>query len=82
MADLVAGRYGDVNYKVIPSVVYTQPEIAWVGQTGEQVKASGLARRRAPSHSRRAVCGTRDGSGTRHGEDRLRQRRREILVFT
>jgi dihydrolipoamide dehydrogenase len=32
-----------VNYKVIPSVIYTAPEIAWVGQTEEQVKASGRA---------------------------------------
>ncbi len=41
VADLIAGQYGEVNYKVIPSVIYTQPEIAWVGQTEEQVKASG-----------------------------------------
>jgi dihydrolipoamide dehydrogenase len=41
VADLIAGRYGEVNYNVIPSVIYTQPEIAWVGQTEEQVKASG-----------------------------------------
>jgi dihydrolipoamide dehydrogenase len=40
-ADLIAGHYGDVNYKVIPSVIYTAPEIAWVGQTEEQIKASG-----------------------------------------
>jgi dihydrolipoamide dehydrogenase len=40
VADLIAGHYGEVNYKVIPSVIYTQPEIAWVGQTEEQVKAS------------------------------------------
>src|SRR5262249_28060303 len=43
VADLIAGRYGEVNYKVIPSVMYTAPEIAWVGQTEEQVKASGKA---------------------------------------
>jgi dihydrolipoamide dehydrogenase len=43
VADLIAGRYGEVNYKTIPSVIYTQPEIAWVGQTEEQVKASGRA---------------------------------------
>ena len=43
VADLIAGHYGDVNYKVIPSVIYTQPEIAWVGLTEEQVKASGRA---------------------------------------
>jgi len=41
VADLIAGHYGEVNYKVIPSVIYTQPEIAWVGQTEEQVKAGG-----------------------------------------
>jgi dihydrolipoamide dehydrogenase len=41
VSDLIAGRYGEVNYKVIPSVIYTAPEIAWVGQTEEQVKASG-----------------------------------------
>jgi dihydrolipoamide dehydrogenase len=43
VADLIAGRYGEVNYKSIPSVIYTHPEIAWVGQTEEQVKASGRA---------------------------------------
>jgi dihydrolipoyl dehydrogenase len=41
VADLIAGHYGEVNYKVIPSVIYTAPEIAWVGQTEEEVKASG-----------------------------------------
>jgi dihydrolipoamide dehydrogenase len=41
VADLIAGRYGEVNYKVIPNVIYTAPEIAWVGLTEEQVKASG-----------------------------------------
>jgi dihydrolipoyl dehydrogenase len=43
VADLIAGRYGEMNYKVIPSVIYTAPEIAWVGLTEEQVKASGRA---------------------------------------
>jgi dihydrolipoamide dehydrogenase len=41
VADLIAGKYGEMNYKVIPSVIYTAPEIAWVGETEEQVKASG-----------------------------------------
>ncbi|MBX5462453.1 MAG: dihydrolipoyl dehydrogenase [Steroidobacteraceae bacterium] len=41
VADLIAGRFAEVNYKTIPSVIYTAPEIAWVGQTEEQVKASG-----------------------------------------
>jgi dihydrolipoamide dehydrogenase len=42
-AELIAGRYGEMNYKVIPSVIYTAPEIAWVGLTEEQVKAAGRA---------------------------------------
>jgi len=41
VADLIAGKYGEVNYKVIPSVIYTAPEIAWVGLTEEEVKRSG-----------------------------------------
>jgi len=42
VADLIAGLYGHVNYAVIPSVIYTAPEIAWVGQTEEQAKAAGV----------------------------------------
>jgi dihydrolipoamide dehydrogenase len=38
-ADLIAGRFAEVNYKTVPSVVYTAPEMAWVGLTEEQVKA-------------------------------------------
>ncbi len=43
VADLIAGQYGHVNYNVIPSVIYTTPEIAWVGQSEEQAKAAGRA---------------------------------------
>ncbi|MBS1200411.1 MAG: dihydrolipoamide dehydrogenase [Proteobacteria bacterium] len=43
VADAIAGLYAEVNYKVIPSVIYSAPEIAWVGLTEEQVKASGRA---------------------------------------
>jgi dihydrolipoamide dehydrogenase len=43
VADVIAGHYGEVNYKTVPSVIYTAPEIAWVGQTEEQVKSSGVA---------------------------------------
>jgi dihydrolipoamide dehydrogenase len=42
VADRIAGRYAHVNYEVIPSVIYTAPEIAWVGKTEEQLKASGI----------------------------------------
>jgi dihydrolipoamide dehydrogenase len=41
VADLIAGLVSEVNYKVIPSVIYTAPEIAWVGSTEEEVKKSG-----------------------------------------
>jgi dihydrolipoamide dehydrogenase len=41
VADRIAGHHGEVNYRTIPSVIYTAPEIAWVGQTEEQVKAGG-----------------------------------------
>jgi dihydrolipoamide dehydrogenase len=43
VADLIAGKVAEVNYKTIPSVIYTAPEIAWVGQTEEEVKRSGRA---------------------------------------
>jgi dihydrolipoamide dehydrogenase len=43
VGDLIAGRHSEVNYKAIPSVIYTAPEIAWVGLTEEEVKKSGRA---------------------------------------
>ena len=43
VADRIAGKYAHVNYETVPSVIYTAPEIAWVGLTEEQVKASGRA---------------------------------------
>ncbi|VAV88303.1 Dihydrolipoamide dehydrogenase of 2-oxoglutarate dehydrogenase [hydrothermal vent metagenome] len=42
-AESIAGQPGHVNYQVIPGVVYTSPEIAWVGQTEEQLKAAGIS---------------------------------------
>lgn len=41
VADLIAGKVAEVNYKTIPSVIYSAPEIAWVGLTEEEVKRSG-----------------------------------------
>src|SRR5690606_38716294 len=38
VAELIAGHAAEVNYRTIPSVIYTAPEIAWVGMTEEQVK--------------------------------------------
>jgi dihydrolipoamide dehydrogenase len=41
VADLIAGEIAEMNYNVIPSVIYTSPEIAWVGKTEQQVSESG-----------------------------------------
>ncbi|HUZ14253.1 MAG TPA: dihydrolipoyl dehydrogenase [Caulobacteraceae bacterium] len=41
--ETIAGRAGHVNYEVIPSVIYTHPEVAWVGRTEEELKAAGIA---------------------------------------
>jgi dihydrolipoamide dehydrogenase len=43
VAEILAGQAGHVNYGVIPSVVYTMPEIAWVGVTEDEAKAAGRA---------------------------------------
>jgi dihydrolipoamide dehydrogenase len=43
VADLIMGEIAEVNYNVIPSVLYTAPEIAWVGKTEEEIKESGRA---------------------------------------
>ena len=42
-AETLAGQKGHVNWDLVPSVVYTQPEVAWVGKSEEQLKASGVA---------------------------------------
>jgi len=42
LAEIMAGQEGHVNYGVIPSVVYTSPEVASVGRTEEELKAEGI----------------------------------------
>jgi dihydrolipoamide dehydrogenase len=41
--ELIAGKAGHVDYDLVPSVVYTFPEVAWVGRTEDQLKAEGVA---------------------------------------
>jgi len=43
LAELLAGQAGHVNYSAIPGVVYTDPEVASIGQTEEELKAAGIA---------------------------------------
>ena len=45
VAERIAGQHGHVNFNTIPWVIYTSPEIAWVGQTEQQLKAAGHAYR-------------------------------------
>ncbi len=42
VAELIAGKPGHVNLDSIPWVIYTEPEIAWVGKSEEQLKAEGI----------------------------------------
>jgi dihydrolipoamide dehydrogenase len=43
VAERIAGQHGHVNFNTIPWVIYTSPEIAWVGKTEQQLKAEGVA---------------------------------------
>jgi dihydrolipoamide dehydrogenase len=43
VAERIAGQHGHVNFNTIPWVIYTSPEIAWVGQTEQQLKSAGRA---------------------------------------
>ena len=40
--EYIASGHGHVNYNAIPSVIYTWPEVAWVGKTEAEIKASGV----------------------------------------
>ncbi len=42
VAEIIAGNYGHINYDTIPWVIYTNPEIAWVGKTEQALKAEGI----------------------------------------
>ena len=43
VAERIAGQHGHVNFNTVPWVIYTSPEIAWVGQTEQQLRAAGRA---------------------------------------
>ncbi len=45
VAELIAGRHATVNYGIIPSVIYTHPEIAWVGKSEQVLEADGVVYR-------------------------------------
>ena len=43
VAERIAGQHGHVNFNTVPWVIYTSPEIAWVGRNEQQLKADGVA---------------------------------------
>ena len=45
VAERIAGQHGHVDFNTVPWVIYTSPEIAWVGKTEQQLKADGVAYR-------------------------------------
>ena len=90
VAEIIAGQAGHVNYDVIPSVVYTSPEVASVGKTEEELKRDGVAYKVGkfpfsanaprPRHAaHRRLCedpgGQDDRSRARRAYRRLRRRR-------
>ena len=67
-AEAAAGEKSTFNARVIPSVAYTDPEVAWVGLTEEQAKAQGIAVKKGHfpwSASGRAIANTRDEGFTK-----------------
>jgi dihydrolipoamide dehydrogenase len=67
-AEAAAGEKSAFNARVIPSVAYTDPEVAWVGLTEDQAKAEGIAIKKGHfpwTASGRAIANTRDEGFTK-----------------
>lgn len=59
VAEIIAGQAGHLNYNTIPSIVYTSPEVAWVGKTEQDLKREGVAYKSGQfpfSANGRALC--------------------------
>jgi dihydrolipoamide dehydrogenase len=65
VAELIAGQAGHVNMDTIPGVIYTHPEIAWVGKSEQQLKAAGVAYKvgKVPFMASGRALGHGDASG-------------------
>jgi dihydrolipoamide dehydrogenase len=65
VAEIIAGQHGHVNYDAIPWVIYTAPEIAWVGSTEQQLKSDGVPYRagRFPFAYNGRALGREEGEG-------------------
>ncbi|MGL4406842.1 dihydrolipoyl dehydrogenase [Zoogloea sp.] len=65
VAETIAGQKGHTNFDTIPWVIYTSPEIAWVGKTEQALKAEGVEYRvgKIPFMANGRALGTGDASG-------------------
>ena len=65
VAELIAGQAGHIDYNTVPWVIYTHPEIAWVGKTEQQLKADGVEYRvgQIPFAANGRALGQGDTSG-------------------
>ena len=65
VAELIAGQKPHLDYATIPWIIYTSPEIAWVGKTEKQAKAEGIAVRTGqfPFSINGRALGTGDSTG-------------------
>ncbi|WP_159685064.1 dihydrolipoyl dehydrogenase [Cognatazoarcus halotolerans] len=65
VAELMAGQAGHCNFDTVPWVIYTSPEIAWVGKTEQQLKADGIEYRtgKIPFLANGRALGTGDTTG-------------------
>ena len=63
--ECIAGQAGHVNYDAIPSIIYTSPEVAWVGRTEQELKDAGIAYRtgKFPFTANGRALGNGDTSG-------------------
>ena len=76
VAERIAGQHGHVDFNTVPWVIYTSPEIAWVGKTEQQLKADGVAYRAGQLPVRGQRPGAGDGRHDRLREDPRRRRDR------
>ena len=76
VAEIIAGQKPHVDYDTIPWVIYTSPEIAWVGKTEQQLKAEGIAYRDRAVPVRRPTA-ARSGIGEPAGFVKIARRRQD-----
>jgi dihydrolipoamide dehydrogenase len=73
VAEVIHGEEPALNYGVIPSVIYTHPEIAWVGETEQHLKAAGAKIKTGVFPLCRSSCRTHAGTGVQGGRSETSQ---------